>query len=371
MSKIKLNLTLCYQFDSKYYSKLDLLECISRAIEIANKEIGDYEIKFEEIEEGNLSSNIHENIHKSLVASHIIIFEISDLNKNVLYELGLAKGLGKKCLLIKERQATDKLPFDISPYQCVTYSSKELINFKNLIAGKIKREVFKLQPEDIFSNDSIEKFLSKYLAPIRSTVDMRNKFDDLVNKTQMNFYYLGTIGLLTLSDEEDWITTLSSKALKPKIYRIVFLRNLSEIYNIYKNGTILINYCVWLSKYYLHIKNKRLELFNCPDIGIWKAGMSVIISDEKETLILTGTFGEFNSKGIWINHNEIGGIFKEYSKILAIGNSERVDYIDMIKYFDLGSKDRAKELLKTLPEYMDDEKIYEQCKQYVEDSFDV
>ena len=187
----------------------------------------------------------------------------------------------------------------------------------------------------------------------------------------MNFYYLRTIGLLTLSNEIDWIKTLSSKSPKPKIYRIVFMRNLSEIYELYHNGTILTNYCILLSKYYLHIKNDNLNLFNCPDIGIWKAGMSVIVADEQETLILTGTFGEFNSKGIWVNYNEIGGIFKEYSKILAIGNSEKVDYIDMIKYFDLGSKDKAKELLKSLPEDIDGKVIEELCKNYIEDSFDL
>ena len=58
-------------------------------------------------------------------------------------------------------------------------------------------------------------------------------------------------------------------------------------------------------------------------------------------------------------------------KILAIGNSEKVGYIDMIKYFDLGSKDKAKELLKSLPEDIDGKVIEELCKNYIEDCFDL
>lgn len=99
--------------------------------------------------------------------------------------------------------------------------------------------------------------------------------------------------------------------------------------------------------------------------------MSVLVSDEQETLILTETFGEFNSKGIWINYNEIGAIFKEYSKILAIGNSEKIGYLDMIKYFNLGSKEKAKELVKSLPNELDQKLIKELCQKYIEDSFDV
>lgn len=369
MKKINLKITLCYQHKSEFYSKLDLLECVSQAVNIVNSEIETFNLVFEEIEEGNQSINIHENVHKVIEESHLVIFEISDLNKNVLYELGLAKGLRKKFILIREEGIEENLPFDISPFQFMTYSSKDLISFKNHLAGKIKRILQNLSPENILSQGDINNLLAKYIVPIKSNSQANKVFNQFVTKTELNFYYLGTIGFLTNTNTIDWIEKLTEKRPKPNIYRIVYLKSLKEVYEIYENSEVLEYYCFWLAKYYIHVKLKNINLFNCPDVGIWKAGMSVITSDENEVLILTGNFEEFNTKGVWIKHEEIGAIFKEYSKVLAVAYSNKMNYLDMIKLFNLSDEDLSKNFLEGLPKTVDDPVIEDLCRDYIERAF--
>ena len=369
MKDISLKITLCYQYNSKNYSKLDLLECVARSIDIANKEIDIYNLVFSEIEEGSLSVNMHDNIHKAIEESHLVIFEISDLNQNVLYELGLTKGLKKNFLLLREDSVKDKLPFDIAPYQYLSYKKDDLLSFKNHLASKIKRVINSLQPEDILFENSMNKILSKYFQPIKSNGDVERLFNQLLEKSSLNFYYIGTIGFLTNTNNIDWIEKLVQKKPRPNIYRIVFLQNLKEVYNVYQNSEVLESYCKWLAKYYIHVKLNNIKLFDCPDVGIWKAGMSIITSDENELIILTGNFEEFNTKGIWIRHDEIGSIFKEYSKVLAVAYSKKVNHLDMIKYFNLGDKNITLSFLESLPKSVEDEEVERLCSDYIEKSF--
>lgn len=97
--------------------------------------------------------------------------------------------------------------------------------------------------------------------------------------------------------------------------------------------------------------------------------MSLITSDENQTLILTGTFGEFNSKGVWINDSKGSLIFKEYSKILAVSFSKRIHYLDMIKYFDLTPADRTKEYLNELTNIEDPSQIEVCARKYIDENF--
>ncbi len=369
MKDITLKITLCYQYNSEHFSKLDLLDCVTKSIDIVNHEIETFNLVFDEIEEGSASMNMHENIHKVIEESHLVIFEISDLNKNVLYELGLVKGLKKRFLLLREDNIKEKLPFDIAPFQYLSYKKSDLLNFKNQLASKVKRIVSLFQPEDIFSENSINKLLSNYFQPIKSDDDVEKLFNQLLSKTKLNFYYIGTIGFLTNTNNIDWIEKLIQKKPKPNIYRIVFLRNLKEVYQVYQNSEILENYCRWLAKYYIHVKLNNIKLFDCPDVGIWKAGMSIITSDENELIILTGNFEEFNTKGIWIKHEEVGSIFKEYSKVLAVGYSKKVNHLDMIKYFNLGDKASTLKFLESLPKTVEDEQIEKLCAEFIEKSF--
>lgn len=369
MKNVSLKVTLCYQSKSKNYSKLDLLDCVSKSIEIVEKDIGTYNILLDEIEDGNSKINTHNNIIKLIKESNLVIFEISDLNKSIMFELGVAMGINKKILILREENILGRLPYEVHPNQFLSYKKSDLVNFKNQLAGKIKRIILDFKPENILPQESINKILSRYFQSIKTNNEVDEQFNKLIEKTKVNFYYIGTMGFLTKTNDIDWIEKLAQKNPKPKIYRLIFLKDLKEFYELYQNSEVLENYCKWLAKYYIHVKLGNVKLFDCPDVGIWKAGMSITISDEEELIVSTGNFEEFNTKGVWIKNKEIGFFFKEYSKILAAAFSKKINHLDMIKYFNLSSQDKTLNFLKSLPDSVEDEKIERLCIEYVEQYF--
>jgi hypothetical protein len=64
--------------------------------------------------------NILKDVVQGIVQAQLIIADVTELNENVLYELGLAHALGKKTAMIT--QNIDELPFDLRPYRAVPYS---------------------------------------------------------------------------------------------------------------------------------------------------------------------------------------------------------------------------------------------------------
>jgi hypothetical protein len=64
--------------------------------------------------------NILKDVVKGIADAALIIADVSGLNENVLYELGLAHGLGKRTVMIT--QLLEELPFDLRPYRANEYS---------------------------------------------------------------------------------------------------------------------------------------------------------------------------------------------------------------------------------------------------------
>lgn len=71
-------------------------------------------------ENPNLSYSIVENIKKEIAHCTFAIADITGLNPNVFYEIGLAHALKKKVILIKNK-CIGKLPFDISHLPVIVY----------------------------------------------------------------------------------------------------------------------------------------------------------------------------------------------------------------------------------------------------------
>lgn len=70
--------------------------------------------------------NILKDIVLSIYESDLIIADLSDLNANVFYELGLAHALRKDVVLLT--QQIDEVPFDLRSYRVISYST----NFKKI-----------------------------------------------------------------------------------------------------------------------------------------------------------------------------------------------------------------------------------------------
>lgn len=65
---------------------------------------------------------ILKDVVKGIADASIVIADVTGLNGNVLYELGLAHAMGKRTVMITQR--LDELPFDLRPYRANEYSTR-------------------------------------------------------------------------------------------------------------------------------------------------------------------------------------------------------------------------------------------------------
>ena len=61
--------------------------------------------------------------------SDVVIADITRLNPNVMFELGIAHGLGKPLILLLNEDADVDLPTDLVGYQYLTYTPGNLSSF--------------------------------------------------------------------------------------------------------------------------------------------------------------------------------------------------------------------------------------------------
>jgi len=67
-------------------------------------------------------------IFKEILTSDLVIADLTDLNPNVFYEVGLAHTVGSDLILLT--QDTEKIPFDLKNEQTVSYSMERTEDFK-------------------------------------------------------------------------------------------------------------------------------------------------------------------------------------------------------------------------------------------------
>lgn len=84
------------------------------------KEIFVQEYEFNHAGDLDSQRNILTDIVKGIYEADVIIADVSGLNANVFYELGLAHAMNKKVIIITQNQ--DELPFDIVSYKANEYS---------------------------------------------------------------------------------------------------------------------------------------------------------------------------------------------------------------------------------------------------------
>ena len=74
-------------------------------------------VRADEESQGHIHSQMLERIYQSAV----VVADITGLNANVFYELGVAHSSGYKTVVICDRDGLDKIPFDIAPYRVFSY----------------------------------------------------------------------------------------------------------------------------------------------------------------------------------------------------------------------------------------------------------
>ncbi len=99
--------------------------------------------------------NILRDIVEGIAWADVIIADLSGLNANVFYELGLAHAMGKKVIIIT--QDLEELPFDIRSYRANQYSTKFykipllFSELEKLLAGAIDGSIRYGSPVSDFS----------------------------------------------------------------------------------------------------------------------------------------------------------------------------------------------------------------------------
>jgi len=73
----------------------------------------------------DLKSNqaIMYDVWKSICEAEIIFADITGLNPNVMYELGIAHALGKETIIINQKNEASRLPFDIAHIRIIDYEN--------------------------------------------------------------------------------------------------------------------------------------------------------------------------------------------------------------------------------------------------------
>jgi nucleoside 2-deoxyribosyltransferase len=384
---LAVSIALCYQFESKYYDSSELKSCITQATQYAEDMLSGINMVFDDIEDAMHHTQVHENVTEAIRKSHIIIFEISDLNHNVIYELGVANTLKKPIIILREKTSENPLPADINQFIYIEYEKNKLEELSSVLAKRIKKayknydetafvpkRVQKKIIDSFISNNSVEIFQKLdsegLVRVLKSKKDFQKVFEDIVASTKVNFYYMGTMGFLSSSNQ--WMDIYKKYFDKNKVFsRIVYLKTLKEFHEIYDDEEMLVNYCLWLSQNYYMLKEKIISINHSEDVGIWKNGMSIVVSDEEKLLIATGSFrSEYNSRGILIQDANISQIFKEYTKVLSV-KSKSIRPRGMLKYFSFNEK------VKQLPVEIEDifksgkfDDLRKACESYIDKCLD-
>ena len=94
----------------------------------------------------NSNNAIIQDIWKSICEARFIIADISSLNPNVMYELGVAHAIGKETILIHHEGSSNKFPFDISHIRILNYRNTATggIDLKEKIGKAIDSVISKL-----------------------------------------------------------------------------------------------------------------------------------------------------------------------------------------------------------------------------------
>lgn len=118
--------TLFYQFNSKFYQSNKLEKMVKDATDLAQQNILGTKLEYNRIDVMPPHTILREVIRYAN-ASSFCVFELSDNNPNVMFELGYAYGKGKGIALLKSRKSNVPIPSDLSGLNFMEYDDPLLL----------------------------------------------------------------------------------------------------------------------------------------------------------------------------------------------------------------------------------------------------
>ncbi|MCF6154675.1 MAG: hypothetical protein E3K36_05365 [Candidatus Brocadia sp.] len=101
-----------------------------------------FKISFYRVDEDRLPDRIDNKIYSYLLKSAFIIAEVTTLNPNVLYELGLAHMLEKDCIILTQTPIAN-VPFDINRIRAEQHEGDNQL--KEILKKSISALAFKMK----------------------------------------------------------------------------------------------------------------------------------------------------------------------------------------------------------------------------------
>lgn len=148
-------------------------EVYNNVIKTVIEESGfNYECKRSGPQTGSFTKEIIENLRYSF----LVVADITDLNPNVMWELGVRHSLSKRTIMIAKKEVISKIPSDITNYVVIPYES-DITSYREF-KDKIK-EVLELIDKNPERKDSpVFDFLSEE-EMIRSKINQTEKYAKL------------------------------------------------------------------------------------------------------------------------------------------------------------------------------------------------
>ncbi|MCL5985731.1 MAG: nucleotide-binding protein [Actinobacteria bacterium] len=194
-----------YQINSNYYNQTNLLSMCQRVSDLINNDLKKQGNKVRLLEFGyeegiHIGCEVCELIQKSICC----IFEISDLNPNVMIEIG--KSLYKNIILLRSAKST-RPPTDISGVKYIEYDDEQELNS---LASKIAKYIL----------DEISKYI----------LENKYNFNEFFLKNEINKILKSNIHI---GDNFSWQDLLSSydenKLRKSEEYTLIGIAKYKKI----------------------------------------------------------------------------------------------------------------------------------------------
>ena len=314
----------CAQYDSEHYDYRRLCEVVQDAVQKADEDLDGFTLRYHPLDDGSTAEPIPDEIWRAIHGAAVVIAEVSDLNSNVLLELGAALSAGKKMIMLREREvAQQPLPFNIRSRRWQEYDRGRPDKLMFALADDISHAVGQL-PSDFFDEDDLEHFLSQYLDVVNTTDAFRDAFADRLERCERNFYYVGSAGLASI--EEDWAGTYRDSLERLSAHRVVSLRSLKEVHAAPEKRSAVVDHCVWLARYYGLVREHILQLYDSPTVGPNRSGLALLVFDQEDVLLSFGRLRRtYNHKALVItDYKPAGTIAYQYARDLVAASDEIV-----------------------------------------------
>jgi len=355
---------LCCQFDSPHYDFKQLKAAVQSAADEANKLDTRLDIVFTPPDDAAKAGEIPAEIKEAIKRAGIVILEISDLNPNVLVELGLAWQADRTMILLREEQASTALPFNIHSLRWESYRRDRLEQLEARLTRNISECLGSLPLDQLIQD--VEHLVEKFFRVVSTTDDLMATITDQLDRCEQNFYYIGSAGLAARMEESldlyrKYLGGISS-------HRVVNMQSLKDLRQRFADIKTrdLANHCVWLARYHQLVAEETLSLYHSDAIGQSGKGMSLLVFDQEEVdLVLGRLLGKFNHKAFVLASERAGSVAYDYAKNL-VHKSEEIEAEELGPYFTLNEP-----VTKVPPAIAeaggaDLETLWHVCREYVE-----